>query len=387
MKIVTVLFGLVLAGMITGSSAVAETPKTGKFWVYVGTHTGPKSKGIYRFELDAATGKASNLELAGEMTSPSFLAIHPTGKFLYAVGEVDLADGKKGGGLAAFGLDPATGKLTKLNTQSSGGGGPCHIVLDKEGKTALVANYGGGSAASLPIGADGKLAEAASLMQHKGKSVDKGRQEAPHAHSINVDPGNKFAVVADLGLDQVLVYRLDPVRGTLTPNDPPYAAVAQGAGPRHFAFHPSSKYGYVINEMGNTVTVFDYDATKGVLTKKQDIGTLPKDFKGKSYTSEIVVHPSGKFLYGSNRGHDSIAFFSIDPKTGELTAVQNQPEGIKWPRNFAIDPTGQWLIVGNEQGNSIVFFRIDPETGKLTSTGEKLEVASPMCIRFLKKGE
>ncbi len=366
------------------ASAGDSTNSTKQLWVYVGTYTGAKSKGIYRGELDLATGKLTNVQVAAETPSPSFLAIHPGGRFLYAVGE---GGGKGGGTVSAFALERKSGKLTFLNHQSSVGSGPCHINVDKTGKNALVANYGGGSAAVLPIQDDGSLKEASSFQQHAGSSVDKSRQEAPHAHSINLDRDNRFAFVADLGLDKVLVYRFDAGKGTITPNDPAAAAVAPGAGPRHFAFHPSGKYAYVINEMDLTVTAFDYDPAKGILKNRQTITTLPagvKDRKGMS-TAEVVVHPSGKFLYGSNRGHHTIAIFSIDGKSGALKAVGHQGYKIKTPRNFAIEPTGRYLLVANQDGNSITVFGIDPRTGALTPVGEPVDVPMPVCIRFLPK--
>ncbi|OAI47506.1 6-phosphogluconolactonase [Planctomycetaceae bacterium SCGC AG-212-F19] len=382
-----------LAGMLLACAAVhpsatlaADKDKPDKLWVYVGTYTGKVSKGIYRLELDLASGKLSAPQLAGENPSPSFIAIHPSQRFLYAVNEVGSFGGKKTGSVTAFAIDSKTGDLTQLNQQSCGGPGPCHIVVDKEGKNALVANYSGGSCCVVPIGADGKLAEPSSVIQHQGSSVNKGRQAEPHAHSINLDAGNKFAFVADLGLDKILVYRFDPAKGALTANDPPAVAVAPGAGPRHFAFHPDGKHAYVINEMGNTVTVLDYDAEKGVLKAGQSITTLPKDFKGNTSTAEVVVHPSGKFLYGSNRGHDSIAIFAIDAKTGELTAVGHQGTGIKAPRNFAIDPTGAFMLVGNQGAGSIAVFRIDQKTGELAPNGT-VEVPSPVCIRFMPAGK
>lgn len=369
-------------------AAAAETTKSAdvsKLRVYIGTYTGADgSKGIYQSVLDLKTGELSPVELVAEVSSPSFLAIHPTEKFLYAVMEISDFNGKKAGGVGAFSIDAKTGKLTLLNQQSSGGPGPCHIVVDHSGKFALVANYGGGSAGSLPIKADGALEVMGSFVQHVGTSADKSRQEAPHAHSINVDPANHFAFVADLGLDKVLIYKLDSATGKLTPNTPAFGAVDPGAGPRHFAFHPNGKFAYVINEMHCTVTGFAYDAAKGELKPIQTISTLPNGFDGKNYsTAEIQIHPSGKFLYGSNRGHHSIAAFSVDAETGKLTAVGNQREGIKTPRNFGVDPSGRYVIVANQDGDSLVVFRIDPATGTLQTTGHKVAVPMPVCVKFL----
>ncbi len=351
--------------------------------VYVGTYTGKKSKGIYRFDLDLATGKTGKVELAGQTLSPSFLAIHPDGRHLYAANEVGNFGGKKVGSVSAFVIDPKTGSLTLLNQESSGGAAPCHIILDKQGKHALVANYTGGSVCILPIGADGKLGPATAFVQHRGKGINPRRQEAPHAHSINLDAANRFAFVADLGLDKVLVYRYDAAKGTLTPNDPPAADVKAGAGPRHFAFHPTGKFAYVINELDSTVTPFRYDAQRGVLTPGQSVSTLPRGFKGNTSTAEVVVHPSGKFVYGSNRGHDSIAIFTVNEQTGALTSAGHQGQGIRTPRNFVIDPTGAYLLVANQDGDSVIVFRVDPMTGALTPTGGRAEVPTPVCLRFL----
>jgi len=248
----------------------------------------------------------------------------------------------------------------------------------------LVANYVGGSCAALPIASDGKLGEATAAIQHTGTSVNPGRQQGPHAHSINLDPANRFAFVADLGLDKVLVYRFDPARGTLAANDPPSAAVAPGAGPRNFAFHPSGMFAYVINEMANTVTAFAYDAGRGSLQEIQTVTTLPPGYKETSHTAEVVAHPSGKFLYGSNRGHDSIAIFTIDGASGKLTAAGHQSTAGKTPRNFAVDPTGAWLLAENQGSGTIVVLKIDPKTGGLSPSGHKLEVPSPVCIRMVR---
>jgi 6-phosphogluconolactonase len=377
-------FAVLLAFTLAFASAAPGTGAT--YRVYIGTYTGKGSKGIYKLDLEPITGKLSAPVLVGEAASPSFLAIHPSRKFLYAVGETGDFGGKKAGAVNAFAIDQTTGKLTLLNQQSSGGPGPCHITVDDAGKFALVANYGGGSACVLPIGADGKLGEATDFVQHKGSSVNKGRQEAPHAHSINLDQDNHFAFVADLGLDQVLVYKFDPDKGKLTPNEPPFVAVDPGAGPRHFAFHPSGKFAYVINELANTITPMSYDAKTGVLQKLPSVSTLPEGFKGPSHTAEVQVHPSGRFVYGSNRGHNSIAIFSVDEKTGELKPVGHQAQGIKTPRNFGMDPGGRVLIVANQDGNSLVVFRIDFATGELKPIGQPVEVPSPVCVKVIKAG-
>ena len=354
----------------------------GQYMVYVGTYTGPESKGIYAYRFDAKTGDIKPLGLAGVAQNPSFLAIHPNHKFLYAVGESG-GGGAWGGTVSAFALDRATGKLTLLNSASSGGKGPCHLVVDKTGKNLVVANYGSGATAVLPIKADGRLGEPSSTIQHSGSSVNPARQKGPHAHSVNLAPDNRFAFVADLGLDKVLVYKFDAAKGTIEANAPPFTAVPPGSGPRHFAFHPTGKFAYVINEMGSSVTTFSYNAAGGVLTTMQTISTLPQGFSGTSYCAEVVVHPSGKFLYGSNRGHNSISAFAIDPAKGTLTSIEQTPTGGKWPRNFNIDPTGAYLFAANEQSNDIFLFRIDPATGKLKPTGKKIEVSKPVCIKFL----
>lgn len=369
---------------LSAHRSIADDAPSGKQRVYVGTYTGNGSKGIYQTTLDLKTGKLTPVELAAEVTSPSFLAVHPGQQYLYAVMEISDFEGKKVGGVGAFAIDAATGKLKLLNQQSSGGPGPCHIVVDKSGKFALVANYGGGSAGSLPIKSDGSLEPMASFVQHTGSGADKSRQSAPHAHSINVSNDNKFAFVADLGLDKVLVYKLDNKTGKLAPNDPPAGDVEPAAGPRHFAFHPSGKFAYVINEMKCSVTAFAYDAEHGVLKAIQTVTTLPNGFDGKNYsTAEVQVHPSGKFLYGSNRGQNSIAEFSIDAETGKLTPIGHQGENVKTPRNFGVDPTGQYVIVANQSGNSLVVFAVDQATGKLKPTGNSVEVSSPVCVKFI----
>ena len=360
-----------------------ERTNVRQFLVYVGTYTGPKSKGIYVCRFDVATGKLSAPELAAEAVNPSFIAIHPNRRFIYAVCEMRSAGDKKCGAVSAFLIAQDTGRLTLLNQVSSGGAGPCHLTVENTGKCVLVANYRSGSVAAVSIQADGRLAEATAVVQHAGSSVDPARQKGPHAHSVNLDAANRFAFVADLGLDEVRIYRFDPNKGTLAPNNPPSASVKPGSGPRHFAFHPSGRFAYVINEMGNTVTVFSYDPAGGALIELQTIPTIPDNYRGETYTSEVRIHPSGKYLYGSNRGHDSIAVFAIDQDKGILTTVAIQPCGGKCPRHFAIDPAGGWLLVGNECSDTIALFSIDPNTGKLTMTGDVVPVPAPVCIKFL----
>jgi 6-phosphogluconolactonase len=381
----TGLFGLTVAlSAVSLESKAADTEtKPEKLWVYVGTYTGKVSKGIYRYELDLASGKLTGKALAGEAKSPSFLAVHPNHQFLYSVNEGGTA-ATKAGAITAFAIDPKTGDLKMLNEKTSGGAGPCHLVVDAAGKNVLAANYGGGSVTVVPIKADGSLAEPSAFIQHSGMVADPQRQGSPHAHSINLDAANHFAFAADLGLDKVFVYKFDAAKGTLTPNDPPFASLAPVAGPRHFAFHPSGKFAYAINEINLTVTPFAYDAEKGVLTPLKSVSTVPEgvDRKGLS-TAEVQVHPSGKFLYGSNRGHNSIAVFSIDQKTGELTPVGRATKDIKTPRGFGIDPTGTYLIVGNQDGNNLTVFKIDQKTGELTEVGEPVEAPTPVCVKFV----
>lgn len=351
--------------------------------IYIGTYTGGKSKGIYRCTFDANTGALSEPQLAVEAVNPSFLAIHPDGKYLYAVNEVGEFQGKPGGAVSAFAIDARTGNLKLLNQQPTRGGAPCHITLDREARHVLVANYSGGSVIVFPILPDGRLGEATSFVQHEGKSVNPERQEGPHAHSIYTDPSGKYVVSADLGLDQVRVYRYDAQRGQLIPNDPAFARTAPGAGPRHFAFTPDGRYGYVINELGNTVTAYAFDSAKGVLREIQTIATLPSDFHGQNWTADVQVHPSGKFLFGSNRGHDSIVAFAIDTQTGRLTLLGQTPTQGRIPRNFGIDPNGRFLIAANQESDSLVVFRIDNGTGKLTPAGHMVTVGKPVCVQFL----
>jgi 6-phosphogluconolactonase len=275
-----------------------------------------------------------------------------------------------------------TGKLTLLNIVDSGGTGPTHLVVDKTGKYVLVANYMAGSVAMFPILPNGSLGKASVVLPHTGHSVNPARQKEPHAHSIYISPDNRYVVSADLGTDQVYVYRFDAAKGTLEPNQPPFATVASGSGPRHFAFDPHGRFGYVIQEMASTITALAYDAAHGQLSSVQTVSTLPADFKGSSTCAEVEMYPNGKFLYGSNRGHDSIAVFSIDPAKGTLTPLEYYSTQGKTPRSFALDPTGHFLIAANQESDSLVVFRIDPSTGRLTPTGQKEVSPSPTCVLF-----
>ncbi len=375
------LLATIFVAALFASPARAADPK--ELWTYFGTYTNNgKSKGIYCYKLDLASGKLTSVNVTEGIKNPSFLAIHPSGNYLYAVSEVADADGKPGGAVTAFSLNRKTGELKPLNHQSSEGAGPCHVAVDKTGKVALVANYGSGSIASLPIAADGTLAKAASAIQHEGSSVTPMRQAGPHAHSMNVAPDNRFAFACDLGLDKILIYKLDPAKGTLAANDPPFVATPQGGGPRHFAFHPSGRFAYVCNEIKSSVTALAYDAAKGALSEIQTITTLPEPISGNS-TAEIQVHPSGKFVYCSNRGHDSLGIFTVDEKTGKLTAAGHQKTLGRTPRNFGIDPTGQYILACNQATDNVAVFKVDPATGQLTTIGEPLNVPVAVCVKFL----
>ena len=362
----------------------AETASTnGTLLVYIGTYTGGKSQGIYVSRFNPATGRLTAPELAAETASPSFLAIHPNQRFLYSVVEKHNPTGKRIGALNAFSINPSTGKLTLLNQASSGGGGSCHVAVDPSGKCLLAADYGSGTVAALPIQANGHLGEPATVIQHQGSSVNPQRQAGPHAHYITPDPANRFALACDLGLDQVLVYRLDPAKATLVPHEPPFASVKPGSGPRHLAFHPSGRFVFLISELSSTLTAFAYDAERGVLKELQTVSCLPEDFTGTSSGAEVQVHPSGKFVYGSNRGHDSIAVFAFDAGSGKLTGLEYASTQGKTPRHFALDPTGRWLLAENQGSDTIVVFRVDSETGRLTPAGQTISVGAPVCAVFL----
>jgi len=371
--------------LFTVFAAAAWSASKGKYFIYVGTYTeeGSKSKGIYAYRFDPATAEITAVGLAAETINPSFLAVHPNHRFLYAVNEVGKYKGQSSGAISAFAIDHNSGKLTFLNQVASRGADPCYITVDKTGKYVLVANYTGGSVAVFPVLKDGHLGEASAFVQHQGHGTNPERQEGPHAHSIDLSADNHFALVDDLGLDEVISYRFDPSKGSLTPNDPAFAQVDAGAGPRHFAFHPGGKFAYGVNEMHSTVTAYAYDGTAGKLSSLQTISTLPKGFAGQNDDAEVQVHPSGKVLYTSNRGHDSIAVFAIDPIKGTLTPIQDVPTQGKTPRSFEIDPTGSFLFAANQKSDNIIVFRIDPGTGRLTPTGKILEVASPVCVKFM----
>jgi 6-phosphogluconolactonase len=363
--------------------SVMQPPKA--TLVYIGTYTNTTSKGIYVSRLDLAQGTLTAPVLAAGSDNPSFLAVHPTRDWIYAVNEIGTYEGKPSGSVSAFAINRDTGALTPINRQPSVGRGPAHLTVDHGGKNVLVANYGGGSVAVLPVGADGALKPASAFVQHTGSSVNPTRQKEPHAHSVIVDNSDRFAYVADLGLDKIMIYQLDAAKGALVAADPAFAAATPGAGPRHFAIHPQQRFAYAINELENTVTLYTRDSGRGSLTALQTISTLPADVKAlPTYsTAEVLVHPTGRFLYGSNRGHDSIAVFSIDQATGRLTFIETVATEGSMPRGFGIDPSGAYLIAGNQRSDSVVVFRINPETGRLTPTGSKIAVGAPVSVRFV----
>ena len=369
---------LVALGALAVSAVAAAAEKPGPVTVYVGTYTDGTSRGIYRLTFDPAGGTMTEPVLAVETKNPSFLALHPNGRFLYAVGEISSFQGARTGVVSAFAIDPKTGDLALLNQQSSEGGGPCHLAVDKTGRDVLVANYGGGTVAVLPIEADGRLKPASSVQAHQGSGPNKGRQEKPHAHGIYLDAAERFALSPDLGADRVFVYRFDAAKGMLEAHGS--GTLEPGSGPRHLAFHPTGKYLYVINELLSTVSVFSYDAEKGALTPIQTVSALPAGFSGTSWTAEVAVSPDGRFVYGSNRGDDTLAVFRVDAATGRLTAAGHAPVGGKTPRHFAIDPTGRFILAGHQGSGTIAVLRLDPKTGIPSPVGSPVKVDKPVCL-------
>ncbi|HET8631087.1 MAG TPA: lactonase family protein [Thermomicrobiales bacterium] len=358
-------------------------------WVYVGTYTAAepyargRAEGIYAYRLDPDSGALTRAFTLPGVVNPSYLAVAPDGRALYAVNEAPEFEGQAGGGVSAFARDPASGRLTALDRQPSHGTDPCYVSVDHSGRVALVANYTSGSVAAYPLGADRGLGAATSVHQHAGSGPNPKRQAGPHAHSIQPDPTNRFALAADLGLDRVLVYRLDPARGTLEPDDPPAAALPPGSGPRHLAFHPDGRHVYVIGELDSTLTACIWDAERGTLEPFQTVSTLPAGFAGVNSCADVHVAPSGRFVYGSNRGHDSVAVFAVDQATGALEPAGHTPTGGRTPRNFAITPSGAFLLAANQDTDSVVTFRLDGATGQLASTGQVTSVPSPVCLTLV----
>jgi 6-phosphogluconolactonase len=367
--------------MLVSIAAAKDSPPN-KYLLFVGTYTEKESKGIYAYRFDPASGELTPLGIAAETTNPSFLAIDRSSRFLYAVNELEKYKGASSGAVSAFAIDRQTGRLSLLNEVPSRGADPCYVAFDQTGKYALVANYTGGSVAVFPVQAGGQIGEPSAFVQHVGSSLNKERQAGPHAHWIQTTADNRFAIAVDLGLDQLLVYRFNPNTGSLTPNTPPNAKLEPGSGPRHLSFHPNGKFAYVINELQSTITTFSYQASQGVLHRLNTVSTLPPSFTGANDSAEIHVHPNGNFLYASNRGHDSIALFSIDRTTGELTLADHFSTRGKTPRNFEIDPTGKFLLVANQGTDNIVVFRIDPSNGRLSPAAQTLHVPSPVALAF-----
>lgn len=368
------LLFLVMATPILAGGAV-------KYRVYFGTYTSNGSQGIYIANFDGSTGQLTSPALAAQTPQPSFLAITADHKYLYAINELDQFEGQPVGAVSAFAIDSSTGKLTLLNQVSSRGGGPAHITLDQTGRYLLVANYGGGSVAVFARNPDGSIGELTSFVRHVGSSVNPQRQQGPHSHCISVSPDNRFAVVADLGIDQLLEYPFDEKHGAL--GEARIVHTDPGVGPRHLVFSENGKFLYAINELASTVAVYSYDHRDGFMKPLQTISTLPANFKRENTGAEIALHPSGKFLYASNRGDDSITVFAVHGRKGTLTMVETVSTGGKTPRNFTLDPTGSWLLAGNQDSNTVVSFHVDKKTGRLTATGRPLQIYSPVMIVFV----
>jgi 6-phosphogluconolactonase len=352
------------------------------YLVYIGTYTelpGVPSQGIYVYRFDPQSGALTYVAVVPGSKNPSFLAVHPTGRYLYAVHEVENFDGQPGGGVSAYALDPETGVPAPLNRQLSQGSIPCHVSTDAAGQYAFLANFVGGSVGMLPIDADGSLRPASDVVPHRDPAAPDKRS---HAHQISFDPSQRWAFAPDLGLDRVMVYQPDPEKGKLVPQPALAAKAAPGAGPRHLDFHPSGRFAYLINELNGTLTAFAFDPATGSLTELQTESTLPAGYSGTISCADIHVAPSGRFVYGSNRGHDSIVIFAIDPASGRLSYVGHEPTQGRTPRNFALDPSGTFLLAANQDSSTIVTFRVDTQSGRLTPTGQVTEVPAPVCVKF-----
>ena len=354
--------------------------------MYVGTYTRTephvqgRAEGIYVYRLHHDSGELHHLSTAPGVMNPSFLVVDSGRRYLYAVEEIGEYEGRPGGAVTAFAVDPGTHALTRINSQATHGGAPCYVSIDASGHWLLAANYGGGNVSVLPIAEDGSLGPATSVVQHHGPSL---HHDGPHPHSIVPDPAGRYVLVPDCGLDRVYVYRLDTTRGALVEHDVPWAELLPASGPRHLAFHPDGAYLYCINERGSSVTALAYDAERGILREIQTLSTLPQGFTGKNACADIHLDPSGRYLYGSNRGHNSIAIFAVEAETGEMRPVGHVPTGGRTPRNFAVDPTGRYLFAANQDTDTVVTFAIDPVTGTLTPAGPVASIPTPVCLHIV----
>ena len=361
--------------------------------VYVGTYTGTKSKGVYLFRLQTqGLAVPQNitlvpLGLAAETPNPSFLELDLKRRLLFAANELNAFEGKPTGAVSAFAIDPASGMLKLLNQRPSMGTGPCHLLLDQSRRNLLVSNYGSGSVAVLPVGPDGRLGAATDVVQHAGRSINPERQQGPHAHCVTLDRANRFAFACDLGLDKILTYRFDAAQGRLHPGEPAFTPIKAGAGPRHMVFRPDGRFAYVVNELNSTIAVFRYDSKAGVLSDLQTVSTVPEHFEGANSGAEIGIHPSGKYVYASNRGHNSVVLFSVDPQKGTLTYVEEQGTGGSKPRHFGIEPSAKHLAVGNQDSDTVLVCRIDAGNGRLKPSGVFATVPTPACVKFLPPAE
>ncbi|MFI5011513.1 MAG: lactonase family protein [Hyphomicrobiales bacterium] len=363
--------------------------------IFVGTYSEPilfgtgqvlhgKGKGIHAYRFDPATGALEPCGVTEGVRNSSYLAFHPSRRFLYCVNEFKEFEGAASGAVSAFRVDKETGKLTFLNMRASRGTDPCHLIVDATGRYVLIANFASGGVCVLPVLADGSLGEATELVQHQGSSVDPRRQAGPHAHAVAIDNANRYVFVPDLGLDKVMIYAFDSGSGKLRPNPhQPFVATAPGAGPRQLVMHPRGRFAYLINELNSTMSAYRYEAETGSLAELRTLSTLPAGFGAHSTCAEVQITPSGKFLYGSNRGHDSLAIYAVDDEAGTLTLVGHESTRGKIPRNFEVSPTGEFLAAANQDTHNIVMFRIDGATGKLTATGHTAEAGTPICVRFM----
>jgi 6-phosphogluconolactonase len=371
-----------ITALKTDAIGLASPTEFRSEFFHVGCYTAGPEEGILTGRFDPATGLAAISLTNPGITNPSFLIYGKSGMFIYAAIETDDFGGKSSGAVSAFRTDPQTGKLTLLNTVASQGAHPCHLCADSTGKYVLAANYTGGNVAVLPVLGDGQLGEAVDVVRHTGSGPNKARQESPHAHSVNLSPDNRFAFVCDLGIDKIMIYRFDDSTGKLTPADTPFFTTAPGAGPRHFTFSRDGRHAVVVNELDSTLTWMRYDADKGLLTEIITLTTLPGNFSGENSCADVHYHPTGDFIYASNRGHNSIAVFTFDFVSEKIKRIQNQSVMGKTPRNFAIHGTGRHLLAANEDSDSITLFELDPVSGMLAATGKKVNAGKPVCLLF-----